>query len=217
MRGKRCNHICALINNGVENFIGTLHQPFCCVKTSRIANFPFAEEVYVETHVVTFKPIGTIRSGFLEEAGTPIQGVSHPDSLGKVHVLPEYQAGLQDLEGFSHIYLIYFLHRSQGHRLTCTPFMDVVERGVFATRAPCRPNPIGLSVVRLHKIEEAVLTVSEVDIVDGTPLLDIKPYVPHIDVRDDVKVGWMESALKINKHSRKADGRFVGPGRGKQK
>jgi tRNA (adenine37-N6)-methyltransferase len=171
----------------------------------------------MEPPVVTFTPIGTIRSGFPEETGTPIQGVSHPESLGQVQVFPEYRAGLQDLEGFSHIYLIYFLHRAQGYRLTCTPFMDEVERGVFATRAPCRPNPIGLSVVRLHKIEGEVLTVSEVDIVDGTPLLDIKPYVPHIDARDDVKVGWMESALKLNKHARKADGRFVGPGRGKQK
>lgn len=158
---------------------------------------------------VTFKPIGVIRSGFREETGTPIQGVSHPDSVGEVHVFPEYRAGLQDLEGFTHIYLIYFLHRSRGHRLKCMPFMDDVERGVFSTRAPCRPNPIGLSVVRLHKVEGEVLFVSEIDIVDGTPLLDIKPYVPCIDGRENVKVGWMARALKMNKHARKADGRFI--------
>jgi tRNA (Thr-GGU) A37 N-methylase len=91
--------------------------------------------------------------------------------------------------------------------------MDDVERGVFATRAPCRPNPIGLSVVRLRRVEGGVLTVSEIDIVDGTPLLDIKPYVPHIDARDNVKVGWMEQALKTHKHAMKADGRFVDQGK----
>jgi tRNA (adenine37-N6)-methyltransferase len=167
----------------------------------------------MEPSIVTLKPIGIIRTSFVEENGTPIQGVLHPQSYGQVHVFSEYRAGLQDLEGFSHIYLIYFLHRSQGQRLTCTPFMDEVERGVFATRAPCRPNPIGLSVVRLHKIEGEVLSVSEVDIVDGTPLLDIKPYVPQFDARDNVKVGWMARALKMHNHAKKADGRFVDQGK----
>lgn len=158
---------------------------------------------------ISFKPIGIIRSCYTKEAGTPIQGVCHPESRGEVHLFPEYRTGLQDLEGFSHLYLIYYLHRSQGPKLTCVPFMDEVERGVFSTRAPCRPNPIGLSVVRLEKIENAVLTVSEIDIVDGTPLLDIKPYVPCIDARKNVKVGWMARALRMNRHNKKADGRFV--------
>jgi tRNA-Thr(GGU) m(6)t(6)A37 methyltransferase TsaA len=122
-------------------------------------------------------------------------------------VSSELREGLSDLEGFSHIILLYYLHRSQGYSLTCKPFLDVQKRGVFATRAPRRPNAIGLSVVRLMGIDECVLRIADVDIVDGTPLLDIKPYIPEFDVRLNARAGWFENAR--NREQTIADGRFV--------
>ena len=115
---------------------------------------------------------------------------------GTVEVFPEFTAGLADLDGFSHIILLYGFHLSKGYTLTCKPFLDIQARGVFATRAPRRPNPIGLSIVRLLGIEECVLRIGDVDIVDGTPLLDIKPYIPDFDVRTGVRTGWYETCAQ---------------------
>jgi len=154
-----------------------------------------------------FETIGTIHSPYAEPAGVPIQGVFAGGAAGTVEVFPEYAAGLADIDGFSHIILLYCLHRSRGYSLTCKPFLDVQERGVFATRAPRRPNPIGFSVVRLSGIEGRVLRIADVDIVDGTPLLDIKPYIPEFDVRTNVRSGWYEQAR--NKQQTVSDGRFV--------
>jgi len=154
-----------------------------------------------------FFPIGIIYSAFADPAGVPIQGVYAGDSIGTVEVSAEFCEGLSDLEGFSHIILLYFLHRSQGYSLTCKPFLDVQNRGVFATRAPRRPNAIGLSVVRLLGIDGSVLRIGDVDIVDGTPLLDIKPYIPEFDVRSNVRTGWHEQAG--NKQQITADARFI--------
>ena len=111
---------------------------------------------------------------------------------GQVDVLPEYEAGLRDLEGFSHIFLIYAFHQAGAPRLEVVPFLDDEVRGVFATRAPTRPNPLGLSVVRLVSREGAVLYIEDVDILDGTPLLDIKPYVSRFDSREGTRDGWQE-------------------------
>jgi len=113
-----------------------------------------------------------------------------------VEVLPRYQAGLRDLDGFSHIVLLCYLHKATGCRLEVVPFLDTQPRGLFATRAPARPNPIGLSVVRLTGIAGNVLSVEDVDILDGTPLLDIKPYVPEFDERGPVRLGWLEQARR---------------------
>ncbi|ADC65455.1 protein of unknown function UPF0066 [Ferroglobus placidus DSM 10642] len=157
---------------------------------------------------IKYKPIGIIYSPFKEPKGTPIQPTAAKGVKGKVVVFPEYAEGLKDLEGFSHIILIYHFHLVRKSSLKVKPFMDDKVRGVFATRAPSRPNPIGISVVRLTKIEENVLYIQDVDIVDGTLLLDIKPYVPEFDVREADRIGW----LKENLHkltTSKDDGRFV--------
>ena len=156
---------------------------------------------------IEFFPIGIIHSPYSEPAGVPIQGVFAGGATGTVEVFPEFAEGLTDLDGFSHIILLYRFHRVQSYTLMCRPFLDVQDRGVFATRAPRRPNPIGLSVVELLKIDGCTLTIGGVDIVDGTPLLDIKPYVTDFDVRQNAKTGWYEHAG--NKQQTMADDRFV--------
>lgn len=154
-----------------------------------------------------FSPIGIIHSPYAEPVGVPIQGVYADGAIGTIDVSVEFCEGLNDLEGFSHIILLYCLHRSQGYSLTCKPFLDVHSRGVFATRAPRRPNPIGLSIVRLLGIDGCVLRIGDVDIVDGTPLLDIKPYIPDFDARSNVRAGWYDSAC--NRQQTVADMRFI--------
>lgn len=154
-----------------------------------------------------FLPIGTIHSPYAEPAGVPIQGVFADGVVGTVEVCAEFREGLTDLEGFSHIMLLYVLHRSQGYSLMCKPFLDMENRGVFATRAPRRPNPIGLSIVRLLGMDGCVLTIGDVDIVDGTPLLDIKPYIPDFDARSNVRSGWYDNAR--NRQQKVADARFM--------
>jgi tRNA-Thr(GGU) m(6)t(6)A37 methyltransferase TsaA len=162
----------------------------------------------VEVDEVTYKPIGVIHSPFKQPRGTPIQPAGAEGIAGTVEVFPEYADGLQDLDGFSHIILIYHFHLSGRPSLRVKPFMDDEVHGVFAMRAPSRPNPIGISVVRLVRVEGNVLHVQDVDIVDGTPVLDIKPYVPEFDVRDVEKTGWLEQNVHRLPTSRD-DGRFV--------
>ena len=137
----------------------------------------------------------------------PIQPAGAAGVIGNVEVFEDFRAGLKDLEGFSHIILLYHFHRSQGFKLHVVPFMDSQIRGLFATRAPRRPNPIGLSVVRLLKIGNGLLHIENVDILDGTPLLDIKPYVPDFDAPTEVRTGWLEETGKTVAN-RKADDRF---------
>ena len=157
---------------------------------------------------IKYKPIGVVHSPFKEPKGTPIQPPGGKGIDGTVEVFPEYAEGLKDVEGFSHIILIYHFHLSKGLSLKVKPYMENELRGVFATRAPSRPNPIGISVVRLTRIEGNILHVRDVDVVDGTPLLDIKPYVPEFDVREVNKTGWLEK--KVHKLSTsKDDGRFT--------
>lgn len=124
----------------------------------------------------------------------PKNPVAAADVKGTVEIDPQYAAGLQDLEGFSHVVLLFHCHRSADYDLTPFPPGERQRRGVFATRAPRRPNPIGLSVVRLDRVAGCVLEVRGVDIVDGTPLLDIKPYLPSIDAPVDVRTGWLDGA-----------------------
>ena len=156
---------------------------------------------------IRYKPIGIIRSPFKQPRGTPIQPAGAQDIEGTAEIASEYMEGLKDIEGFSHIILIYHFHLSTGYSLAVKPYMDDQSRGVFATRAPSRPNPIGISIVRLARIDGNTLHIGGVDIVDGTPLLDIKPYVPQFDAVEADKIGWLEE--KVNKLSRaKDDGRF---------
>jgi tRNA (adenine37-N6)-methyltransferase len=156
---------------------------------------------------VEYTPIGIIHSPFKEPVGMPIQPTGAAGVAGTVEVFEDFRAGLKDLEGFSHIILLYHFHRSQGFNLHVVPFMDSQIRGLFATRAPRRPNPVGLSVVRLLRIENGVLHIENVDILDGTPLLDIKPYVPDFDAPKEVRTGWLEETGKTVA-KRKADDRF---------
>jgi tRNA-Thr(GGU) m(6)t(6)A37 methyltransferase TsaA len=157
---------------------------------------------------VKYKPIGVVHSPFKEPKGTPIQPPGGKGIDGTVEVFPEYAEGLKDVEGFSHIILIYHFHLSKGLSLKVKPYMENKLRGVFATRAPSRPNPIGISVVRLRRVEKNILHVRDVDFVDGTPLLDIKPYVPEFDVREVNKTGWLEKEVHKLSTS-KDDGRFT--------
>jgi len=157
---------------------------------------------------IEFEPIGIIRSPFRELKGMPIQPASSRGAAGSVEVLPEFTSGLKDLEGFSHIILIYFFHLIEGYKLEVVPFLDTEARGLFATRAPKRPNPIGISVVSLESVRKNILHISSVDIADGTPLLDIKPYVPDFNPRGEVRTGWIEKAKK-EIPQKNSDGRFL--------
>ena len=157
---------------------------------------------------VRYKSIGIIHSSFKHPKGMPIQPTGAKGVAGTVEILPEYRAGLKDIEGFSHIILIYHFHLSEGYSLEVRPYMDENTHGVFATRIPGRPNPIGISVVRLVKVEGCTLRIQDVDVLDGTPLLDIKPYVPDFDVRKTEQTGWL-SGKSSGVYKKKSDGRFV--------
>ncbi len=140
----------------------------------------------------TLRPIGTIHSPHLAPDKTPIQPPFAIGIPGTAEIAAEYAAGLTDVEGFSHIWLVYVFDRALAPQLTVTPFLEDVPHGVFATRAPCRPNPIGLSLVRLVRRDGCTLHLEDVDILDNTPLLDIKPYVGRFDCRDNARFGWLE-------------------------
>ena len=157
---------------------------------------------------VEYKPIGVIHSPFSEPKGVPIQPSGCKGIKGTVELEPQYEAGLKDVEGFSHIILIYHLHLSQGYSLEVVPFVDHVKRGLFATRAPGRPNAIGISVVPLEKIEGTTLYISDLDIVDGTPLLDIKPYIPKFEKTEDIRIGWLKDKVRRTEDA-VADNRFT--------
>jgi tRNA-Thr(GGU) m(6)t(6)A37 methyltransferase TsaA len=140
------------------------------------------------------RPIGLIHSPFSEKKETPIQA-AFSQTEGTVEVYAEYVAGLQDIEGFSYITLLYWFDQSEGYRLVVQPFLDQAERGLFAVRYPARPNPIGISVVELIEREGGQLRVRGLDVLDGTPLLDIKPFVPAFDHREGARVGWLEGKV----------------------
>jgi tRNA-Thr(GGU) m(6)t(6)A37 methyltransferase TsaA len=156
---------------------------------------------------LTYKPIGVIHSPFKEPKNVPIQAAASRGVEGTIEIYPQYVEGLCDLEGFSHIILIYHFHLVKDCSLMVKPFLDDKLHGIFATRAPARPNKIGLSVVRLIGRENGVLRIQGVDMLDGTPLLDIKPYVPQFDCVEALKIGWFTD--KIGKlGSTRDDGRF---------
>jgi tRNA-Thr(GGU) m(6)t(6)A37 methyltransferase TsaA len=144
---------------------------------------------------IILHPIGVIHTPFNDQSETPIQA-ARSQATGQVLVDPAYSAGLQDLEGFSHIILLYVFHASSGYSLLVKPFLDDKEHGLFATRHPRRPNPIGLSVVRLLARVENVLEIEGVDMLDNTPLIDIKPFVPEFDLHTQTRAGWYETRAK---------------------
>ena len=157
---------------------------------------------------IEYTQIGIIHTPFKTPAGTPIQPTGSVGVEAKVEIFPKYCPGLADLEGFSHIILIYLFHMSKEFKLKVKPFLDSELRGLFATRAPARPNPIGISVVRLIKVDDAVLYIKDIDIVDKTPLLDIKPYIPEFDIRKVERTGWIGKKSKEVKKTQD-DGRFA--------
>lgn len=156
---------------------------------------------------IIYEPIGVIHSPFTDIADMPIQPSGAAGVLGTVELYPSFAPGLQDLEGFSHIILLYHLHRVQGVSLQVTPFLDSRPHGIFATRAPKRPNSIGLSVVKLLRIEGPIVHVENIDILDGTPLLDIKPYVPEFDGHPEARSGWLAPA-RDKVQCKRSDDRF---------
>ena len=156
-----------------------------------------------------YQPIGQIHSPFKHIEGMPIQPSGARGIRGTVTVLPEFAPGLKDLDGFSHVILLYHFHGTEGLDLIVTPFLDSRPHGVFATRAPRRPNPIGLSVVKLLEISANILKVEDVDILDGTPLLDIKPYVPAFDHHPADRIGWLGKTSHLTQRT-VSDERFAG-------
>lgn len=156
---------------------------------------------------IILKPIGTIYTPFKEPVGVPIQSIAGKGIEGRVEIFPEFEEGLCDTEGFSHLILLFHLHKSWKSDLKVKPFMDEDYRGVFSTRSPNRPNPIGLSIVELVKRKGNILYIKDLDIIDGTPLLDIKPYIPASDIRETEKIGWLKNKIDKMKEM-KDDGRF---------
>lgn len=156
---------------------------------------------------VTLKPIGIIHTPYRSAEGMPIQSNGAKGVRGQIELNEDFVPGLADLDGFSHIILIYYFHKSTGFELLTRPFLDNTQRGVFATRAPKRPNPIGLSVVRMLNIEKNIIYVENVDMLDETPLLDIKPYIPAFDIHKAERIGWTENKTG-SLNETKSDRRF---------
>ncbi len=157
---------------------------------------------------LTVQVIGTIHSPFTELGNMPIQPVGALNVEGEVVVDQRFAEGLKDLEGFSHIYLLYYFHKAKRTEMQVIPYMDTEKRGVFATRSPLRPAHIGISIVELLALEGHRLKVRGLDVLDGTPLIDIKPYIPHFDHQRDATSGWMKS-LPHDVEAKRSDNRFA--------
>ena len=154
-------------------------------------------------------PIGVIHTPFRQMRDTPIQPLGGQAVRGQIVLDPAYAEGLADVEGFSHLTLVYCFDRITQPALRVVPYMDTQERGIFATRAPKRPNRIGLSTVRLLGLQGCVLDICDVDMLDGTPLLDIKPFYPRYDNRHDARAGWLEQVAEPPVPQLRADDRFA--------
>jgi tRNA-Thr(GGU) m(6)t(6)A37 methyltransferase TsaA len=156
---------------------------------------------------IRYRPIGFVRSPHTALTGMPLQSVAAAEIRGRIEIDAEFAAGVADLDGFSHLHVITHLHRAKPSGLTVVPFLDDTRRGIFATRSPRHPNPIGLSVVRLLSVTGATLEITGVDLLDGTPVLDIKPYVAEFDAIQAERTGWLERAA-ARVHETTADARF---------
>lgn len=156
---------------------------------------------------IIYRPIGMIHSPFDNLEDMPIQPTSDLSGSGVVEIFPQFIDGLKDLEGFSHIYLLFHFHKTRQSKLIVSPFLDKEPRGIFSTRAPSRPNPIGLSLVDLVRIENNLIYVDRLDMLNETPLLDVKPYVPNFEDTHNVRIGWLEK-VKGQVQTQKSDTRF---------
>jgi tRNA-Thr(GGU) m(6)t(6)A37 methyltransferase TsaA len=157
---------------------------------------------------IIIRPIGKIITPHTDIKNMPIQPIAADGIKGHIELLPEYVSGLKDLEGFSHITLIYHFHKIEGYELLVTPFMDTKKHGIFATKAPKRPNAIGISTVKLIKIEGNILHIEQVDMLTETPLIDIKPFYPRYDNRENVSIGWLEKNKNMPLDQLRSDERF---------
>jgi len=157
---------------------------------------------------IILNPIGIIRTPHTDVKNMPIQPIAAEGIRGTIELLPEYAAGLKDIEGFSHLTLIYRFHKIEGYELEVVPFMDTVAHGIFASKAPKRPNAIGISTVKLLAVEGSILHIEQVDMLDGTPLIDIKPFYPRYDNRENVKIGWLEKNKNLPLDKLRSDERF---------
>jgi tRNA (adenine37-N6)-methyltransferase len=157
---------------------------------------------------IIINPIGVIHTPHTDVKDMPIQPIAAEGIRGYIEILPEYADGLKDIEGFSHLTLFYHFHQISGYELLVTPFMDTEKRGIFATKAPKRPNAIGLSTVKLICIQGNILHIEQVDMLDGTPLIDIKPFYPRYDNRNDVRIGWLEKNKDLPLEQLRSDERF---------
>jgi tRNA (adenine37-N6)-methyltransferase len=156
---------------------------------------------------ITYIPIGIVHTPFTSMDGMPLQTVAAQGVEGTIELDPEFLDGLKDLQAFSHLILLTHLHRMTGFALEVTPYLDDQPHGIFATRSPRRPNPLGLSIVRLIAVEGCILRIEDIDLLDGTPLLDLKPYVPAFDVRETEHIGWFSGRVE-RVHTTRADERF---------
>jgi tRNA-Thr(GGU) m(6)t(6)A37 methyltransferase TsaA len=154
------------------------------------------------------RPIGVIRTPFMTNDKIPIQA-SKSDVIAEVEVFPDYSEGLESLNGFSHVILLYWFHKAQSFKLMVTPYLGSKERGLFSTRAPSRPNPIGLSIVRITQIDGNILRFEGADMLNDTPLIDVKPFVPEFDNQLDATSGWLTEFLQPGKHDYFSDDRFI--------
>ncbi len=162
----------------------------------------------MKLEAITYQPIGMVHTPHKTPQGAPIQPTGARGAVGRAVLKPELAPGLKDLAGFSHVILLYHCHLAGQANLEVKPFLDAEPHGVFATRAPARPNALGLSVVRLKGVEDNVLLLEDVDLLDGTPLLDIKPYVPDFDQPPGpVKTGWL-AGRAADAGTAKGDQRF---------
>lgn len=157
---------------------------------------------------IAYTPIGYFHTPHLDAADMPIQPIGAKGVTGTIEILPAYIKGLRDLEGFSHVFVLYHLHEIQGYDLVVKPFLDDCFHGIFATRSPKRPNPIGLLVLRVIEVTDNSVYLDGVDVLDGTPVLDIKPYVTDFDQCHEAKTGWFEGK-SLNAISKKSDSRFI--------
>lgn len=157
---------------------------------------------------IIIKSIGIIHTPHLDIKNMPIQPIAAEGIIGHIELLPEYTKGLKDLEGFSHITLVYHFHKIQGFELEVIPFMDTEKRGIFACKAPKRPNAIGISTVKLIEIQGNIIHIEQVDMLNGTPLIDIKPFYPRYDNRENAKIGWLEKNKELPIEKLRSDERF---------
>ena len=157
--------------------------------------------------VFSLRPIGRVHSPWTQGTGTPVQPPSALGITGTVDIFPEFIPGLADLAGFERIWLLFWCHRAKAAAMRVLPYRDTQMRGLFATRAPARPNPIGMSAVRLLGIDGGIITVGELDLLDGTPLIDVKPYVADYDAYPQARRGWLEDAT-VTDGPMRADHRF---------